>query len=90
MELNLRRPLAKPLVFVFLFSSSRRYFSQFGHCFWDTQKPRKFHEVDVDLVSRCYETLFKLDRIRIEADALRAGVGRDNRPRLRRFVDAIV
>ena len=53
-------------------------------------KPIKFYEPDIDLVARCHLTWEKLERIRIKADGLRAGVGRDNRSRLRRFVDAIV
>ena len=53
-------------------------------------KPIKFYDVDVDLVARCHRTWEKLDRIRTKADAVRAGVRRDNRSRLRRFVDAIV
>ncbi len=54
------------------------------------KKISSFPDVDADLVSRCHKVWIKLERIRIKADALRAGVRRENRSRLRRFVDAIV
>ena len=50
----------------------------------------KFHDVDVNQMARSFRVWEQLENIRIKADALRANVKAENRPRLRRFVDAIV
>ena len=49
----------------------------------------EYFDVDVDLIGRCYRVYSKLEQICLKADALRSAVRKDNRSRLRRFVDAV-
>ena len=51
---------------------------------------KEIYDVDANQVARSFRVWDKLENIRIKADALRANVKVENRPRLRRFVDAIV